>query len=109
MLCSRREIWEHTTELSLLYLLGSGGVRDCCLHPPGFFKNITGKPFHMGVHSPCAECDSAVTHVNVLKVHNESKLVEIRCCAVQACFPGAGGCGSLLPPTSLARPSVGRP
>ena len=58
------------------------------------------------VHSPCAECDSSVTRVDVLKTHNESRLAKIRRCAVHACLPGVGGCGSPLPPVAVSSSAV---
>ena len=77
MLCSLCEFWEHTTELSLFLSFG-----------------------------PCAECDSAVTRANVLKTHNESKLAEIKRCAMRACLPGVDGCGSPLSPVAVSSSAV---
>ena len=134
MLCSLCGFWEHTTELSLfcfepwakcdsavaranvlkthnesqLAEIKRCAMRACLPGLEGCGSPLSPVAVSSSavVHSPCAECDSSVTRVNVLKTPNESRLAKIRRCAVHAGLPGVGGCGSPLPPVAVSSSAV---
>ena len=132
MLCSLCGFWEHTTELSLFCFepwakCDSAVTRASVLkaHNESKLAGIKRRCdkggyvvlplWILGTHNRdesvlpfglCAKCDSAVTRVNVLKTHNESKLAEIKRCAMHACLPGVDGCGSPLSPVAVLSSAV---